>query len=175
MKTRDIMKRHYSHRILSVLIFTSVSVLQAYGAGSIDPGAPDVSGEELKASPEIIEIFGQNLILETYLWRDFQPISPPGGKPLIALIRMVEADSEPMPEGLKVDFLWVIFRDHVWATRFSDEVLPPRTDHELERIARNGPQWGPNVEVEVIVRVRFGGKKKHWLLRASHQLIHRTD
>ena len=53
------MKRHYSHRILSVLIFTSVSVLQAYGAGSIDPGAPDVSGEELKASPEIIEISGQ--------------------------------------------------------------------------------------------------------------------
>jgi hypothetical protein len=128
------------------------------------------------AAPEQIEIDGREYILETYLWRDFMPISPPDGKPLIALIWVTATDSLAFPSSIDANRLWVINDELVWETEFSDENLPkdPNRKHQLEKIARDGPKWGPNIQVEVVVQV-VDGENNTYLLRASDQWIYRTD
>ncbi len=131
-------------------------------------------GDAIASAPELVEIASRDYTLETYLWRDFMPVSPPDGKPLIAKARVTAVDLEPFPVGLDADKLYVIYGDDVWVTEFSDELPPPNVaDHQLHRIARDGPKWGPDVAVDVVVSLVGGGGP--WLLRASDQIILRTD
>ena len=132
------------------------------------------NGDEIASAPELVEIASREYTLETYLWRDFMPVSPPDGKPLIAIVRVTAVDLEPFPEDLDADKLYVIYGDEVWVTDFSGERPPPGVpDHQLHGIARDGPKWGPGVTVDVVVRLLAGGET--WLLRASDQMIERTD
>jgi hypothetical protein len=45
---------------------------------------------------------------------------------------------------------------------------------EMWGVIRNGPLWGPEIYVEVVVRVG-DGKGREFLLRAPHQWIERTE
>ena len=131
-------------------------------------------GDAIASAPELVETTSREYTLETYLWRDFMPICPPDGKPLIAKVKVTAVDLEPFPEGLDADKLYVIHGDDVWVTDFSDELPPPGVpDHQLDRIARDGPKWGPGVTVDVVVRLVGGGGP--WLLRASDKMISRSD
>jgi len=133
--------------------------------------------DALLSSPEQVEINSRRYTLETYLWRDFMPgDSPPDGKPLIALIRIIAIDLLPFPSTLDANRLWVINGQEVWETEFSDEQIPtnPNRKHQLEKIARNGPKWGPGIYVDVVVRI-IDYKNKTYLLKASNQYIGRTD
>jgi hypothetical protein len=135
------------------------------------PAIPDV---QLQTAPERIVVVDQEYELRTRLWRDFMPISPPHGKPLIAVVQVVERNGKPIAPELKLEYLWVINGSRVWATRFSGENLPPPAQNELDGIARNGPKWGPQIQVDVVVGLRRGnGSLK--LLRAPDQWISRTD
>jgi hypothetical protein len=139
------------------------------------PFGSSVPLDELLSAPEQIEIDGRKYVLETYLWRDFMPISPPGGTPLIALIRITATDSLALPPSIDATLLWVIKdQQEVWETRFSEQERPPYPKYQLEKVARNGPKWGPGIQVDVVVKV-VDGENDIYLLRASNQWIHRTD
>ena len=135
---------------------------------------PDVPIEELSNAPVMLEIGGYSFELETYLWRDFMPISPPDGKPLISLIHVVEMNQEKIPEGFSAEYLWVLNDGKIWATTFSDETRPPSPDYMQERVARNGPKWGPNIKVDVVVGI-ITESRDLWLIRAPDQWIYRTE
>lgn len=111
------------------------------------PFSPTIPLDTLLSAPEQIEIYGRICTLETYLWRDFMPgpNTPPDGKPLIALIRIIAIDLLPFPSTIDANRLWVINGQEAWETEFSDEEIPtsPNRKHQLEKIARNGPKWGP--------------------------------
>ncbi len=132
--------------------------------------------QDLLAAPEQIEIDGREYTIETYLWRDFMLISPPDGQPLIALIWVTAIDSLTFPSSIDADRLWVINDELLWETEFSGEDRPknPNREHQLEKVAREGPKWGPQIQVEVIVRV-VDEKNNTYLLRAADQWIYRTD
>jgi len=70
--------------------------------------------------------------------------------------------------ALSLDRLWIIHEGTVWEKELSEtETGEP---HQLSKIARGGPEWGPSVYADVIVRVvTLTGSQ--YLLRASHQLI----
>jgi hypothetical protein len=108
------------------------------------------------------------------MWRDFMPISPPGGHPLIAVFWIYSVDSTALPTGLTADAAWVVNGDRVWDTFLERERVPQPKPYELERIARDGPKWGPHIEVDAVVRIRESDGTTH-LLRAANQTIHRTD
>ena len=137
---------------------------------------PKTTIETLLSTPEQIEIEGRMYILETYLWRDFMPISPPDGKPLIAIIWVTAIDSLRFPSSIEATKLWVISGEEIWETKFSDEERPqlPHREHQLEKVARNGPKWGPGIYVDVVVRI-IDESRNFYLLRASNQYISRTD
>lgn len=126
------------------------------------------------SAPSAVEIEGRQYVLETYLWRDFMPISPPGGKPLIASIRVSAKDRGAFPSSLEADRLWVIKDEgQVWETELAGEGKQP-TGNQLEKVARNGPKWEPGTKVDVVVRL-VDRDNRTYLLRAPQQLISRTD
>src|SRR5436853_2746490 len=71
---------------------------------------------ELHNAPQQTTLAGVTLQLETYLWRDYQPVAPPDGEPLIAVLRVKSVDGASIPAALQADSAWVINDDHVLAT-----------------------------------------------------------
>jgi hypothetical protein len=137
---------------------------------------PDIVAHQFNVAeiPDSLEIDGNTYTLQTYLWRDFMPVSPPDGKPMIASISLIRVDSMGIPPGLGMDFLWVALDTLAWATEFTDEARPPSPPHTQERVARRGPLWGPDVLVDVIVRI-VDGDRNQYFLAAKDVVIFRTD
>ena len=163
------------------MAFAALAFVGAADCVTVDGGVSYVTrldslpnGEEIVSAPQLVEIASHEYVLETYLWRDFQPISPPDGKPLIAKVRVTAVDEEPFPNDLDADILYVVYGDEVWVSEFSDErPFPGLPEYQLDKIARDGPKWGPGVTVDVVVRLVGGGETR--LLRVSDQMIERTD
>jgi len=133
-----------------------------------------VSLQDLQTAPERIEINGTEYTLETYLNRDFMPISPPDGQPLVASIK-VKAPGETAI-SLKIDAtrLWVVKGEEIWETEFANKEGSSIGD-TLEKIARDGPKWGPGISVDAVVRIIDLKSGKNYLLKASNQTIHRSS
>ena len=137
---------------------------------------PDYAIDDLLTAPETIEIDGRAFFMETFIWRDFQPICPPDGNPMIAIIWVVAADLQQFPSSVDFDYLWVINEAHdVWVTAFEEDETKIE-DYKLEKVARYGPKWDVEpypVLVDAIVRVKDGAGKEY-LLRAADQIIEIT-
>ena len=144
------------------------------GSDSATQVGPAITEEELRTASERIVAGDQEYELETCLWRDFMPISPPNGWPLIARVSVVEQNGNPIASDLKLEYLWVIKGSKIWATIFSDEALLPSPQNELDGIARNGPKWEPEIQVDVVVGLRRGDGSLE-LLRAADQWIYMTQ
>ncbi len=153
-------------RMLVALSF----VLAACGGG-INPLAPVPS--EVRAASERALVGGVSVQLETYLYRDFAPTSPVDGKPLIAGLRLKSADASPLPSTVHADSVWIINRAAVWAAPVAEE--QPRSDpFYVDLVAREGPKWGPGIEVDVVLLLRDESGNRVYI-RAKTQPIHRTD
>ncbi len=159
-------------RQLKLTIWLSAVLL--IGTCSENPVAPpDIDIRSLQAAPETLAVAGKSLMLRCSLWRDFMPISPPDGRPLVVVIAVQTADSTGLPEGLDADAVYVIYEGQVWKAWLNEnpDLTPP--PYRLEKVGRNGPKWGPGVYVDVVVRLEYGGKT--YLLRASRQRIQKTS
>ena len=136
---------------------------------------PDIAIQKLLAAPDSVIVENRKLFLSTYMWRDFQPVSPENGKPLVAIVYVTAVDSMQLSPNISADGIWVIYNNQVWKSWLSSESTPPGTKSNcLVKFAREGPKWGPNVFVDVIVRVTNGNGGSQ-LLRSSRQYIDRTD
>lgn len=136
---------------------------------------PNIPISQLLASPNTIVVDGAYLHLTTSMWRSFQPISPPDGTPLTAICYVEGTDTTRVPSTISADAVWIINDGQVWKSWFTDE-LPPTEEvpNRIVKYARNGPKWGPQINVDVIVRVT-DGQGHSQLLRASDQYIARLD
>lgn len=157
---------------LSQLAILTISALVFLPACDEDVSAPDspstpydVTLAQLVSAPEVLDLPSQDYHLETLLWRDFMPISPPGGKPMMAVARLVS--DAPIPDDVKLVHLWVINGNEVWSTQFAEE--PIVSGNTIEGIARGGPKWDPGIPVDVVVGVKVGNVFR--LVRAAKQLI----
>ena len=130
--------------------------------------------ELLNLSTEQISIEGTTLELHAYLWRDFMPISPPDGKDLISINWLVDVDSVAIPSNILLSEQYVINGDSLWTTSYTNE-LRETQPYLVERISRDGPKWGPNIEVTVIAKVVNASTKLEYFLIRENQQILRTD
>ena len=138
------------------------------------PTAPDpVTNPDLSGAPSSIVVGGKTLTLTTSLWRDFMPISPPDGKPLVAVLEVRAADGSAVPADVRADMVWVVFGTETWSKAPTDERPRSETAPVYEFVARDGPKWGPGVEVDVVVRLRTAGGTTY-LLSARKRPIGRT-
>jgi hypothetical protein len=133
-----------------------------------------VSLQDLQTAPEKIEVNGTEYTLETYLQRDFMPISPPDGSPLIALVKVKAPGETAISSKIDATRLWVVKGKEIWETEFANEEGSAIGD-TLKKIARDGPKWEPGISVDVVVRIIDLKSGKNYLLKASNQAIHRTS
>ena len=148
----------------------------APGAGAIAPTPP-----ELATAATRLTLEGRTYELRAELWRDFMPIAPPDGRPLVAIVELVPAtgggasgDSAPGDAAdVRIERVWVIRGERAWTT---DELeRRGRTaGGGIEVVARDGPKWGPGATVDVAVRLRLAGGDTR-LLRSDGHRIERTD
>jgi hypothetical protein len=136
-----------------------------------EPTIPTMTLAQLRSAPEMLDLAQQDYSLEAYLWRDFMPIAPSDGRPLVAVARLASLDQEPIPGDVELVYLWVVNGNRVWSTTFSDGVETP--DNVIQRYAYNGPKWGPGISVDVVVGVKIDSTLR--LVRAPAQPIYRTD
>jgi hypothetical protein len=129
---------------------------------------------ELRDAPEEVTVDGLSVRLETYLWRDFQPVAPPDGQPLIAVLRVMTTDGTPVPPTLHADQAWVIADGVSWAASVREEQGRVAGSPSFEVVARDGPKWGPGIAVDVVIRLRASSGAPV-LLSARGQSIHRTE
>ena len=119
------------------------------------------------SAPERVQIDGREYTLTANAWRDFQPVAPPNGQPLITMVKVSAADAAPIPADLSVERVWVLNGKNQWSA------TPEPGTTGLETAVRNGPKWGPGIRVDVVVRLKQG--KQTWLVRAAGVDIKRTD
>jgi hypothetical protein len=152
---------------------TTVLILVVAGCGGSSPTSPsDVTRSQLAAAPTRIVADGKTLTMTTSLWRDFMPISPPDGRPLVAVLTIATDDGSPVPATVTADTSWVLHSSAVW-TAAVEQRPRAETAPAYEVIARNGPKWGPDVSVDVVVRLIDSGGRA-FLLRAPSQTIGAT-
>jgi len=167
---------NYSYMMRRNLIIVILAVFVLISGCEYLKAGTKVSIDELLSAPEEIEIANRRYVLEADLWRDFMPISPPDGKPLISQIWVTATDLLEFPQSIDADRIWVVNGRDVWEAGFSDEERPQYLSrkHQLNKVARKGPKWGPGIKVDVVVRV-IDGKNNTYLIRSSDRSIHRTD
>ena len=130
---------------------------------TIDPGIFTASEE--------IEIKDITYTIETYMWRDFMPISPPDGKPLIVIIRVHAIGIDNYPLSTVIERLWLIDVLNIVSTQSSEEY---RVDvNTFEMVFRDGPKWGPGISIDVVVKL-ISIDSGIYYLKAFSQLIEAT-
>jgi len=133
-----------------------------------------MSAASLRAAPERVEIDGREYSLAASLWRDFQPVAPPDGQPLAAVLKVSSSDNEPLPADLVIDRVWVLNGDKLWSVAAEQPSTPGQsTPSRLEQVVRGGPKWGPGIKVDVVVRLKQG--EQTWLVRQAGVAVKRTD
>ena len=119
------------------------------------------------SATERVQIDGREYTLTASAWRDFQPVAPPDGQPLVVVVKLTSADQASVPADLEIDHVWVLKGKEQWSAKPEAGARPSETS------VRGGPKWGPGIKVDVVARLKQG--KKTWLVRAVGVDIKRTD
>lgn len=129
---------------------------------------PLTFAEELRQSPEQITYGSKKLDLIAGLHRDFMPVSEPNGSPLFATSTIVELNNQDIPESINLLKQFIIHGDEIWETEFTtvDTVF----SWAIRGSSRNGPKWGPDIEVDVVCEFELDGEV-HRILERSAEII----
>jgi hypothetical protein len=136
---------------------------------------PDIPYSELIAAPETLTAEGNQLALTSNMWIDLQPKIPSGDPSFVAILYITTIDTDSINATIDADALWLVYNEQVWKSWITSETgkSAEQSPNRIIRVVRNGPKWGSNISVDVIVRVKDGQGNMH-LLRASKQLIGTT-
>lgn len=130
--------------------------------------------QTLLLAPSTLKIDNRQYNLETYLWRDFMPMTPADSTPLIASIHLSAADGKIIPNFLNPEQIWLIQNGQIiWKTNLRDENYQTPSN-QIKRIARNGPNLEPGTDVDIVVQVS-DNTNKNYFIKANKQIIQRTD
>ena len=103
--------------------YTIISLAILILSGCETPTSP-LTGipSDLSIATKVAAISGQDYTLSTTLWRDFQPISPPDGKPLIVVVNIIKPNAAIFSTGVRADSLWIISGNQVWSGSFLQKI-----------------------------------------------------
>ena len=170
-----LLKRQTSLIVSSILIISVVGipiVLLTLDMGNTSSQWYYYFEPGIFTASEEFDISGITYTLKTYIWRDFQPISPPNGKLLIAVIIIEAAGIDNFPLSTKIERLWLIDELNIVSTKSTEEYMVDGNTFEM--VFRDGPKWEPGISIDVVVKLismDFG----IYYLKAVNQKLHRTD
>lgn len=161
------------HRLFLISIFFLLISCEKNNDNSVRYDRILISELNLKAV-DTLEIESGSYVLDAYLWRDFQPFCPPDGRPLISLNWFINIDSIAIPGNIDLIKQYVIYNDLVWISVYEDESRPPQPEYMIEKVSREGPKWGPDVEVDIISIVYNSETNQEYYLRLKDVHIDQT-
>lgn len=142
--------------------------------------------KELRNAPTMVVVDNRSLHLWTLPWRDFMPVKwDADGSPLMVVVRITSADKQPLPSGIRVDRVWVLYGEQSWeVSDLRGRIAGQDLDKDLwikcavtpvcEVTVRGGPKWGPGVYVDVVVRFTDSEGQVHFL-QAPNQFVKSTS
>jgi hypothetical protein len=119
----------------------------------VPPSVPNQSLAQLQNAPLTLDLSPVTTRLTAFLWRDFMPTAVKSHL-LFASIRLSSLDQQPIPDGVKLRYLWVINGSLIWATPLV--ASQPTNETTLTASAGYGPGWNTGVAVDVVVGVMVG-------------------
>lgn len=157
---------------ITLILLTIVFVLSSCEKDKIEgkiKNDPEFA-QELRESHENISIVNKTLVLTTYLWRDFMPIAEENGSKMMCVNKLTEVDSIPILSTIELKKLYIIKGNEIWTAEYSE--IRNSIDFIVEGVVRDGPKWGPNVEVDVVCE--FENSRTTHRILAKSQLINKT-
>lgn len=127
--------------------------------------------DELRSSPEKINVGNNNLVLTTFLWRDFMPVAEKNGSPLYCINKLTDTDSTTISNDIFLKKQYVIKDNEIWTAEYSEIKESP--EFILEGFIKNGPKWGPGITVDIICEFEIQGVT--YRILAKSQLIIATS
>lgn len=128
-------------------------------------------------SLDTLSLGTSHYILHTYLYRDFFPGVPTPKNPihpLTASIILLNCDSFPVADNLKIDKLYVIYNQLIWISLPTDN-KQQSYPYQIHRGSANGPEWGPDNKADVILKIIDDSNQKEYFLIAKNQEIFITN
>ena len=135
----------------------------------------ELISELITKSYDTLIIESNKLVLDAYLWRDFMPISPPNGKPMISINWLRDIDSIKITDNIDLIEQYVIYNDAIWISKYENESRPTQPEYKIEKISRDGPKWGPNIYVDVISKVIDSSTNNYYYIIIRNIYVDRTD
>ncbi len=177
-------------RIVSlVLALMSVAFLCKENAAQVDQTQENspVSLKDLRNAPAEIVLDGKSLSLTAFPWRDFMPGTSHGGEgsPLMVGLKVTASGAKPFPSGVRIDRAWVILGEQIWEVSNLRTQLKSPSDNQdgwincseslgCQATIREGPKWGPGVNVDVVVRLT-DKEGQHYLIQSQKQKIQASN
>jgi len=125
--------------------------------------------DELSSAPEQIQIDGRVYILETDIYRDWNPEYT---YPIRGTVSVIASDSLTFPATVDVDIMWIVHENDGWEAEQISDAEPPGEDFELKKIIEgNGADWDFDDSVDVVVHLIVDNVDTGYLLRAANQVI----
>ncbi|XWN38479.1 MAG: hypothetical protein ROO71_05945 [Balneola sp.] len=164
----------HRYSFLIILIFTLNCSSNGIGNDDIQVD-PELIKELRSSSSETLQTESNSFILDAYLWRDFMPISPPNGQPLIAINKLIETNSDTIPHHIDLVKQYVIHDNTVWVTDYEDEQRNSNFPYIIEKVSRDGPKWDTGISVDVVAKVYNSKTRENHYLILKNVTINRTD
>ena len=126
-------------------------------------------------SYDTLIIESNKFVLDAYLWRDFMPISPSDGKPMISINWIRDIDSMKISDNIDLIEQYVVYNDSIWIANYENETSSTQPDYKIEKISRDGPKWGPKIYVDVISKVHDSNTNSDYYIKSKNIYVGRTD
>jgi len=130
-----------------------------------------VFANELRSLPDSLIIENNTLILNTYLWRDYMPVSEKNGSKMYCVNKLTDINKQPIISTISLKKQYIVKDDEVWTAEYMQ--LKDSPSYILEGYVNGGPKWGPNIKVDVICEFEHLGIT--YRIHAKAQQINKTE
>lgn len=113
------------------------------------------SADELRSSPTTVNIGSSALTLDAYVWRDFMPPTDTNGDPMRSTVTLNLISGPEILNEVHLVRQYVVYENEVWTADLQDLSIGSST---YQGTSINGPKWGPDVSVDVILEFTYDGK-----------------
>jgi hypothetical protein len=117
--------------------------------------------ETLESTPEAVTYGQASLVLRSELVR----MQTAEGPSITSTVTVLNTKGDPLPDGLKVDGIFLIFDGAAWSQYLPE--LPPADGDRIEAVVSGGPRWPPGEQVDVVVRVAPAAGRSFLLRQAN--------
>lgn len=158
--------------ILSILILATCSCKYKEREPSISPD--DHPYKPVSNVSEVQKIGIYNLRLNAFLSRDFMPMVPAGGAPLVCVISLVETEQKDIRGKFELQTFKIAALEGTWEPGFLVDSTSTNP-YEIRRVSLDGPQLTPGRFVDVIGEFKSLETGKVYNILAKKQEIRRSE